>query len=64
MSLPYTTSTSNILPRLSTRGAFSAWQMAEVSIVADMTTIFRSGRMVRCVSRTRAKAASVMMLRS
>ena len=51
-------------PSLSTSGAPSAVQMALVSMVADIITIFSSGLSVCCTSRVSASARSELMLRS
>ena len=63
-SLPRTTSTGNIFPRLSTSGASRSRHKASVSMVADITSIRRSGRSTCCASRVSASATSVVRLRS
>ena len=59
-----TISTGYILPSPATRGASSSRQMASVSMVADIITILRSGRMMFLVWRTSASARSQLRLRS
>ena len=60
----YSTSTGCMRPLLSTRGACRVWQMAEESMVADMTTILRSSLIICCVCLVRANAVSELRLRS
>ena len=57
-------STGNIRPALSMSGASSARQIASASIVADISTIRRSGRSSDCASRVSASATSLARLRS
>ena len=63
-SAPRSTSTGNIFPWLSTNGRSSSRHREVASMVADMSTSFRSGRSTSRASRTRASATSVVRLRS
>ena len=58
------TFTGNMRPLLSMSGALSFLQISVASIVADISTKRRSGRIICCDCRAKAKARSVLRLRS
>ena len=64
VSSKFTMSTSYIRPSLSTSGASNDLQSWSASIVADITTILKSGLIKLCVSRVSARAVSETRLRS